>query len=131
MYSKKRSNHLMHLKQIFERCRKYGISLNPKKTIFVVIEDKLLIFIMSKYGMVIEPKIIEFIANITHPCSKKMIQSFLGKINFIRRFVPSFVEIVKPLQDMKRTLILNWSLKKKKISPKLKNPSCSDPKIFS
>ena len=31
VYSKHRSNHVNHLRHIFERCRKYGISLNPKK----------------------------------------------------------------------------------------------------
>jgi hypothetical protein len=33
-YSKQRVSHPKHLKHIFERCRKYGISLNPKKSIF-------------------------------------------------------------------------------------------------
>jgi len=31
VYSKKHSNHLNDLKQIFECCERYGISLNPKK----------------------------------------------------------------------------------------------------
>ena len=31
VYSKKRSNHLRDLKQIFQGCQRYGISLNPKK----------------------------------------------------------------------------------------------------
>ena len=31
IFSKKREEHAFHLKQIFEHCRKYGISLNPKK----------------------------------------------------------------------------------------------------
>ena len=31
VYSKKRSDHLHHLKQIFERCLKYDIYLNPNK----------------------------------------------------------------------------------------------------
>src|ERR1700733_409275 len=31
MYSKKRSDHLKDLKQIFQQCLRYGISLNPKK----------------------------------------------------------------------------------------------------
>jgi hypothetical protein len=35
VYSKNREDHIQHLTQIFERCRKYGISLNPKKTILV------------------------------------------------------------------------------------------------
>lgn len=35
-FSKRRLGHVRHLKQIFEQCRKYGISLNPKKNIFGV-----------------------------------------------------------------------------------------------
>ena len=38
IFSKKREEHAFHLKQNFERCRKYGISLNPKKCVFAVIE---------------------------------------------------------------------------------------------
>jgi hypothetical protein len=38
VYSKNIEDHIQHLTQIFERCRKYGISLNPKKTIFGVEE---------------------------------------------------------------------------------------------
>jgi hypothetical protein len=40
----------------------------------------------------IEPERIEAIAKISFPHNKKSMQSFLGKINFVRRFVPSFVE---------------------------------------
>jgi len=36
VYSKKRNNHLHYLKKIFERCRRYGISLNPKKSFFAL-----------------------------------------------------------------------------------------------
>jgi hypothetical protein len=53
VYSKKRVDHPKHLKHIFERCRKYGISLNPKKSIFVVSEGKLLGNIISKDGILL------------------------------------------------------------------------------
>ena len=42
IFSKKREEHAFHLKQIFERFQKYGISLNSKKCVFSVIEGKLL-----------------------------------------------------------------------------------------
>jgi len=41
MLSKKRSDHLCHLKKIFEWCHKYGIFLNPKKSLFVSKDSKL------------------------------------------------------------------------------------------
>ena len=37
-FSKCRHDHINHLGKLFERSRKFGVSLNPKKTIFVVSE---------------------------------------------------------------------------------------------
>jgi hypothetical protein len=48
MYSKSREDHIQHLAHIFKRCRKYGIYLSPKKTIFGVEEGKLLGHIISQ-----------------------------------------------------------------------------------
>jgi hypothetical protein len=47
-YSKERGYHPKHLKQIFERCRKYGISLNPKKIVFFFSKGILLVHVVSK-----------------------------------------------------------------------------------
>jgi len=42
--------------KVFDRCRKFGISLNPKKSLFVVKEGKFLGHIISKEGVIIDPK---------------------------------------------------------------------------
>jgi hypothetical protein len=55
VYSKNKKYHIQHLIQIFKRCRKYGISLNPKKTIFGIEEGKLLGHIISQEGIHIDP----------------------------------------------------------------------------
>jgi hypothetical protein len=55
---------------------------------------------VSKYGIKIDPKRIEAIDTINIPRNVKEIQSFLGKINFLRRFIPNFAEIVKLITDM-------------------------------
>jgi hypothetical protein len=54
IYSKDRANNIVNLTQIFERCQKYGISLNLKKTIFGVEEGKILGHIISKDGIHID-----------------------------------------------------------------------------
>jgi hypothetical protein len=41
MYSKKRYDHISHLCATFDRCRKLGISLNPKKSFMGMFEAKL------------------------------------------------------------------------------------------
>ena len=61
IFSKRRGEHMFHLRQILERCRKYGISLNPKKCVFAVTEGKLLGHIVSKKGISIDPERIKAI----------------------------------------------------------------------
>ena len=109
IYSKKWKDHLSTLKQVFERCKKLNISLNPKKSIFAVTEGKLLGFIVSKEGMIIDPEHVEAISKISLPNSRKEMQSFLGKINFVWRFVPNFAQVVKPLQFLvKKDVPFKW-----------------------
>jgi hypothetical protein len=89
VFSKNRKDHISHLRQVFERCRMYGISLNPKKTILGVTEGKLLGHIVSKDGVRIDPERIKGIQKIEFPRNQKELRSFLGKVNFIRRFIPN------------------------------------------
>ena len=97
VFSKNRSDHFSHLRKVLERCRKFGIFLNPKKTIFAVTEGILLGSVVSKEGIMMDLERTEAISRIPFLATKKSMQSFMGKINFIRRFVPSFSEILCPL----------------------------------
>ena len=65
VYSKHRPDHLNHLRKVFEWCRKFGISLNPKKTIFVVLEGILLGYVVSKHEIMIDPERTQAISKIT------------------------------------------------------------------
>ena len=91
VFSKSDNEHLDHLRRIFIKCRKFGVSLNPKKTLFSLEEGKLLGHIISKDGIRIDPTRIESILTISHPQNIKELQSFLGKINFLRRFISNLV----------------------------------------
>ena len=55
VYSKYDREHLCHLEKVFMKCRKLGISLNPKKSNFALEEGKLLGHIISKVGIKIDP----------------------------------------------------------------------------
>ena len=73
-------------------------------------------FVVSKEGIMIDPERIEAISKIPFSATKKSMQSFLGKINFIRRFVPSFFEIVRPLQNMiKKDSSFSWGDREKTV----------------
>eukprot|EP00253_Pinus_taeda_P036430 PITA_36430 len=109
VFSKERSNHLHDLNQIFQRCKKYAISLNPKKSFFALDQGKLLGFIVSKDGIYIDLDRIKEIFEIPFPHNKKSMQSFLGQINFVKRFVLDFSQIILPLQTMiKKNSVFKW-----------------------
>ena len=87
VYSKNAGEHLSHLKQVFKKCREFGISLNLKKSIFAVHEGKLLGHIVSKQGITIDPERVRAILELPLPNHKKGLQRFLSQINFLRRFI--------------------------------------------
>jgi hypothetical protein len=51
VFSQSDDEHLRHLRRVFEKCRRFGISLNPKKCLFGLEEGKLLGHIISKEGI--------------------------------------------------------------------------------
>jgi len=51
VFSKSNEDHMIHLKQTFEKCRGFGLSLNPKKSHFAMQEGKLLGHIVSRNGI--------------------------------------------------------------------------------
>ena len=99
-FSKSDQENLKHLRQVFLTCRKYGIYLNPKKSLFALEEGKLLGHIISKDGIRIDPKRIQVIVQVPHPRNIKELQDFLGKINFPRRFIPNLAELIRLLNNM-------------------------------
>ena len=50
--------------------------------------------------MKIDPVRVEAIQKLSIPRSKGDIQSFLGKINFVRRFIPNFSELLNHITSM-------------------------------
>jgi hypothetical protein len=98
------------LKKVFQKCRKFGISLNPKKLHFRMQEGKLLGNIISKEGIKIDPSRVEGILEISTLSSKKEVHSFLGKVNFFRRFIPNLAEIIKHITCMlKKGNEIKWN----------------------
>ena len=89
-----------HLKKVFDRCRKFGISLNPKKFTFGIDEGKLLGHIVSKEGIRIDHERPQAINTIYVPHNVASLQSFFGKINFVQRFIPNLAELAKPLNAL-------------------------------
>jgi len=71
MHSKKMGDHIHHLRKVFERCRLYSVSLNPKKCVFVVTQGNLLGHIICKEKIYIDTERVEAINELNLLTSKK------------------------------------------------------------
>ena len=86
------------------------MSLNPSKSIFGVTQGKLLGHIVFECGIGIDPERFVAMINLPAPTSKQGVQTFMGTINFVRRFVPDFVVMVKHIHNfMKHDRTFSWT----------------------
>jgi len=72
VFSNNRCDHLQHLKNIFKRCRKYGISLNPPTKVYLQsLRETIRFFFISKNGIMIEIDQTKIITKLSLPHNKK------------------------------------------------------------
>ena len=90
-----KNNHPMHLRTIFLCSWHYKICLNPHKCEFFVGFGHFLGFLVSKEGIRIDPLKVQAILDLPMPSNLLQIQKLQGKANFLRRFIPNYVEMAK------------------------------------
>jgi hypothetical protein len=70
-FSRSDEEHCHHLKKVFLKCRRFGLSVNPKKSLFSMQEGKLLGHIVSVEGVKIDPSRVEAIQSLYFPITRK------------------------------------------------------------
>ena len=99
----------MHLKQVFERCREHNLRMNPSKCSFGVSSGKFLGFLVHHRGIDLEPTKAKAIAALSPSTTLKELRSFMGKVSYLRRFILSLAEILKPLvEQTKKGVAFRW-----------------------
>ena len=78
-------------------------------------EGKLLGHIISKDGIGIDLGRVNSIFKVEEPMSKKEVQFFIGHVNFLRRFIPSFVEILRNVTNtLEKDNEIKWTMNVRK-----------------
>ena len=102
--------HLVNLRKLFERLRKYQLRLNLAKCIFRVKSGKLLGFVVSQKGIEVDPKKVKAILEMPEPCTEKEVRGFLGRLNYIARFISQLIATCEPLfNSCPRTSLLTMT----------------------
>lgn len=77
-------------------------------------KGNLLGHVIAKCGIKVDLERVKAIMQIPFPVNKKAMQSFLGEINFLHKFISDYAQIVKPIQDMvKKDAIDKWDKREK------------------
>ena len=95
--SQGRADHLAALQRFFERIRQFRLRLNPKKCTFGVTSGKLLGYIVSECGIAVDLEKTKAILDMPAPRTEKEIRGFLGKLQYISRFIARLTDICKPI----------------------------------
>ena len=94
--------HVINLKKLFERLRKFQLKLNLAKCTFGATSRKLLGFVVSKKGIEIDPDKVRAIQDLPPPRTQKEIRSFMGRLNYIARFISQMTAKCDPIFKMLR-----------------------------
>ena len=104
-------DHLADLRLALERMRQYGLKMNPLKCAFGVSAGKFLGFIIHEKGIEIDPTSIEAIKKVEAPRCKRDMQKFLGKVNYLRRFISNLsgkISAFTPILRLKEESEFTW-----------------------
>lgn len=95
--SKDEEEHRTHLEQIFQRLRKYGLSINVAKSRFAEEEVEYLGYTVNKEG--IRPTLdrVKAVIDFKKPSNISELRRYLGIINFYHRFIENAAAVLAPL----------------------------------
>ena len=100
--SQGKDEHMVNLRKLFERLRKFQLKLNPAKCTFGATSEKLLGFVVSKKGIEIDPDKVRVIQDLSPPRTMREVRSFMGRLNYIARFISQMTAKCDPIFKMLR-----------------------------
>ncbi|MCR2847796.1 reverse transcriptase-like protein [Weizmannia coagulans] len=95
--TRSRDDHLTVLQRFFNRIKHFKLRLNPKKCTFGVTSGKLLGFIISERGIEADPEKIRAILDMSPPQTEAEIRGFLGRLQYISRFIARMTDMCEPI----------------------------------
>ena len=103
-------DHLLVLKNLFKRLRRFQLKLNPEKCTFGVTSGKLLGFVVSQRGVEVDLDKIKAIIDLPPPRTLKEVRGILGRLNYIARFIAQLTDKCRPFfKLLKKNASVKWN----------------------
>jgi hypothetical protein len=94
---------------MLDKCRQCQISLNLKKCILFSPFGVLLVHIVCKQGLLVDPSKNSIIVDLTPPTSVKQLRTVLGHTRYYRKFIKGYSHITTPMENLlKKYYQFHW-----------------------
>ena len=125
---------LRRLRQVFERLRKYKVTLNPAKCRFGMDTIEYVGHIIDPTGLSFSQDKKEKVRDFPLPVQAKHVRSFIGLANYFRDHIQNHSTLMVPLQrlilDYERSRKVIWNEEAKASFEAIKNAIADCPKIY-
>ena len=115
IYSDNHTDHLDHLRQVFDRLQKAGLVCSPGKCIIGVSKLRFLGHEVSSEGQKPLQEKVQPIQDFPIPRTVRQLRKFIGMIGYYRRFIPKLAKVISPWNKMlifeKKTTRKSWPIR--------------------
>nr|GEU42731.1 reverse transcriptase domain-containing protein [Tanacetum cinerariifolium] len=94
------SSCISHLDTMLQRCEDTNLVLNWEKCYFMVKEEIVFGYKISKNRLKVDRSKVDVIAKMPYPTNVKGVRSFLGHAGFYQRFIHDFFKIARPMTHL-------------------------------
>jgi hypothetical protein len=118
------SSHIADLRKAFDKMRRYGLKMNPRKCAFGVSTGKFLGFVIHEHGIEIDPDRIKSIRNVGPLTCKVEV------VNYLRRFIYNLAEKIDaftPILRLKNDAEFAWGAEQQEAFDLIKKYLSSTP----
>ena len=120
--------HMTDVQAVLQAFAQYNLLLSPNKCEFAKPTATFLGYNLSEHGYQLSDKHVSALASYPRPQTVKELRTFLGLINYFRKFIRDRAKICEPLHALTRKgVIFQWSKECEESFQKIKDKLCRPP----
>ncbi|KAF8761059.1 hypothetical protein RHS01_00629 [Rhizoctonia solani] len=100
IFSENPEDHPAHVREVLSQLMKNQLFCKLSKCHFHVTTVDYLGIVISPSGFSMDRKKVEAVTSWPQPRTVKQVQAFLGFVNYLRRFIPNFSSVARPLHNL-------------------------------
>lgn len=128
IYSRDEKEHADTLRKVLQRAKERNVRFNKDKCKFSVEEVKYLGHVFSKVGIKLDDDKVKAISDMKTPKTVSELETFLGMITYVSKFIPNVSQITNPLRELiKGKNLWRWEKEQNDAFEKLKSILISKP----